>query len=543
MDSISQIIKTESNGGTSTCITLDGKSITCQPGIKIIDSKFLNVARNSGWFISYAQFHDMDDIADIVLDYAEYEAVDKAILQMCTRLFVAEIKREGKEVTYLKTEQKEELAKMILQQIFQQARPEGFLVLRLNRDLPFKGHVRVKEEISHIKKTGTFPPIFVKYSAMEKILRSKNILSEECNKNGMELSFQTASEKSLPSTSSIFGTDFDNLSKKILKMEFETGIIKDDLETFLEKNSVECADQETLNNIVSQLENSIREQIQLRSELETKKIKTNHSHLQVQDYIKSQEEHIISLHKKIEEKQVELNTNNDLLEHLSSEQTKFEDGKQKEVLELTVKIREVEDKLLKVKKERQDMIPLQDTIELEEEKIELQKRKEELEELLRQERFKAKQLKDQFEELSDETATLRNTISELNDSFGAAKRELQLKTAETKTLKTEMSTLEQQIDKIKQIGKLSEVLSEETEIAEEVVSLGSLRLKTRKLPKLEHQDVLGLLDQTKSSVATVAAISHKEVTNLLPKWASGSNASDFVRKVKKGVEVQLQARF
>ena len=518
-------------GKATTSTTVDGKIISCQPGLKLVDQTYLNFARNSGWFLSYAQIAPFIDDSDYVLDFANFDAIDNTLNRLATRIFIFESKTQKKIVAHLDTETKGKIRKGFIEHLFGD-NTDGFFVLRLFRDLPFQGGNKVKQELGMMKKSCVCLPAYVTSAAMEKL--SRDNVSSLLAYEGLKLTFETTVKEEMTSSDSIFGPDFNALCDKIAKIELETNLYKEDLEIFMEKTASGNSDLRVLENIISQLDQSVLEQNKLRSELESKKVKTNHSHLKVQDFINKQEVLIDDLHKQIKEKENDLKAKNEILSNLIEEQNKSQAEHEEKTKELCVKIESIETQLQKVKAENREMVPLKDTLALEEERVSLEKRKNEVKDLLQKEKFETKKMKNQLNELVEETKELRESLATLRNEQEDAQTALDAKVKENIQLKNQLSNFSHQIQKIKDIGKLSDILTEETEIAEEVASLESIRLKTKKQPRLDVQDVVGLLDQTKISTTTaVSAITHKEVTNLLPKWESGSGTNDFIRKVKK----------
>ena len=137
MELIKSILGVESSGGTETPARIEEKSIKCQPGVRLHDKEGLKAARCTGWIFSYDTIKYFIGQDHYELDYAFYDAIDKKLERFCQRLVMVESKRKGIDVTQFSAEGKNELCKLVMQQLFGEERPTGLFVMRLHRKLNY----------------------------------------------------------------------------------------------------------------------------------------------------------------------------------------------------------------------------------------------------------------------------------------------------------------------------------------------------------------------------------------------------------------------
>ena len=530
MELIKSIFGAEKQGGSEIPTRIDGKALKCLPGVRIASKEYIKEARNTGWFCSYDAIKETLNNSEYVLDFASFEALNNKIERFCTRLVMIEAKNRNQELTQLTPDARVELRKLIMSQLFKNENPSGFFVLRLKKDLQYMGSEKVKEEMERVKSLKVMPPVYIKYSAVEKLVRQGYFVEEDENDASMTLSFNTSTRRNSTSTTSVFGTDFEFLELAISKIELENSVVKEDLESFLDKTNTQTADVDSLKEIVNKLDNNINDQTSLRSQLEIKRMTTNQTQLQIQNFLSEQNETIASLQQEIDLKRKELDEKNILLEKITASKLSKETEHAEIVENLTNEIKLVESSLLKLKEENKEMVPLSETIAIQNEQLELEEKKLKAEAALKKEKLRSRNLKKEHVDLLNETENLKGKLETLTVDFNMATTTLNQKKAENLSMNEEIKRLNDKLNRVKQVSKLSQSLSEEVSTAEECLS-------TVERPKLKRQmkveDVTHLVSETKAAISHVSAVTNKEITQLLPKWSSGTNTSDFIRKIRK----------
>ena len=532
MELIKSIFGAERQGGSEIPTRIDGKALKCLPGVRIAGKESIKEARNTGWFCSYDAIKETLNTTDYVIDYAKFEALDNKIDRFCTRLVMIEAKNRNQELTQLTPDAKTELRKLILTQIFGNDRPSGFFVLRLKKDLQYMGSEKVKVEMEKVKSLGVMPPVYIKYSAVEKLVRQGLFVQEDETDASMTLSFNTSTCKNSTSTTSAFGTDFEFLELAISKIELDNSVVKEDLENFLDKTTTQTANVDSLKEIVDKLDTNIADQNGLRAQLEIKRMTTNQTQLQIQHVLSDQNDTIAALQHEINLKRSELEEKNVLLENITASKIAKEVEHEEIVRNLTNEIKMVESALRKVKEENKEMVPMSETIAIQNEQLELKEKKSNAEAALKKEKLRSRNLKKEHADLLNETEDLKGKLETLNEKFDQAMTTLNKKEAESLSMNEEIKKLNDKLNRVKKVSELSQSLSEEVSTADELLSTSKLeRPKLKRQMKVE--DVTHLVSETREAISHVSAVTNKEITQLLPKWSSGTNTSDFIRKIKK----------
>ena len=508
------------------------ENVTHDSGIHIFDEKGVKAAKSVGWIIAYKNLEQYLNHEDFEIDLARFDAIDTKLTRFAMRLVRNDAERKNQKLPDLN--EKENVTKMIMTKIFGSSYEyEPILVLRLKRENKFRGTSAAKIKIENLQKNKKVSPAYVTSGAISKLFR---IIDDplQLDQDAEALKFETTTTAQSTGLDQ-FGPDFGDLELNLSVIASDQSFLREDLQSIRDKSLLGLGDETAIDEIEEKLNQTMTTTAELQILLENKTQNTNEAHLQVREHCIMQKLKIEALEKTLKDEGKELELKNAKIKGLERDQEtlKFEyDG---QIASLENEIEKISELLEKSNKQKLESIPLAESQQLEEENLALLEKKKELEKQIRFQKLKMKNIKSEADLQKKEKEKLENNVKDLKTKLEATKSDLDVKVANNKDLERKINDLNVTVAKLGTISARNRQLSTESEKASEIISsFGSpKRPKLIRQSKIETSNVTDLFPSTEVMQTTLATISSKDVTSVLPKYTAGHSTPDYVSKIKK----------
>lgn len=534
-----------------------GKNVIIAPGIRMEDKMGYECARKSGWIMNYKTLQVLAD-SNYIWDLKIGDANDM-FLYFSTAVLRLYANRKNAKVNM----EKEQRAK-IVDQIFDQLLSNtelskdtiavtGYLVLRYHREQRTTPQSVVTEAIGKYVSMGVMPPVIITPQAVEHIKRTHDLLKLEKEEGHASVLFQPEVK---PTTSTQIEDDLNaschELEDEYSAIEFEQDAIRGEITSFLEKTICDVADTNDLNEIVTNLNDTLSQQRRLVIDTNSKKAELDQLRNAIREKFLEYENEISELKQLIGNKDSQLQQKGNEIEEMQADITTTNNERQTEIVKLELEISKMESKQAK-QREEGVRIPVsvlneaEEKISSYEEEIETRKAKE-------------AKLRQRLNRINKDCEDAINTKTIKMEALELEKTVL---TAELKSHKQQLETQEQNL--VKKEAEKQSLRELNISLSNRMIELNSKTLelaalqkvaddsekaisKSPKFSKLKRQDAISddtvktsdiynMLSTEHEPTALIATMTLKEATSMVPRWQSHDNIATYCKKIKNAWEL------
>ena len=255
---------------TPSEVELNGRTVKCAPGLRILDKKGVSCARRQGWLMSYESIKAYTS-GDCCLDWITHSGLRQNFYRLSNALIQLESDRKNLKVIW-GPDERHHFAGTILEELISSVGSskddlcmDGIPILRLKRDPPFCPEGDLKVKMNEYSRKGFIPPVYVLNTAMEFLNRTTDLLSNEAADSNSTLLIEP-SQTNAQSTG--VGTFLDqslsDFSCDLSHIEFKLQSGQDEVQSYIERRQHNLTVDGELESISSKLDETLREQSALQ---------------------------------------------------------------------------------------------------------------------------------------------------------------------------------------------------------------------------------------------------------------------------------------
>ena len=536
---------------TSSKVELNGRTVKCAPGLRILDKKGVSCARRQGWLMSYESIKAYTS-GDCRLDWITHAGLRQNFHRLSNALIQLESERKRLKVIW-GPDERHHFAETILEQLISSVGSskddlcmDGIPVLRLKRDLPFYSEDDLKVKLDEYSRKGFIPPVYVLNTAMEFLNRNTDLLSNEVVDSNSTLLIEPSNTRAQSTGVGTFlDQSLNDFSCDLSHIEFKLQSGQDEVQSFIERRQHNLTTDGELESISSKLNETLREQSVLQEKVATTQVSVSNLQNSLVEQRVADEAEKTRLMQTIADREREITEKDAEIDIVKQELLEIKQEHKTEMSKLELENEKVQEQLHDVKKASLHSVPVDDFNELQSKIEDLEHDRTALASKLASEKIKAKRsdqhLKDRIEQLSRKEEHLTKVKKELTNDLNESKKriaqvdwELLQKREQLNTLERQNAKLEASISRMRSLKARSKQLSQESDQANELNRSMTEAETSSPRPSLARQDAIEALELLSPSKPAnlVAALTTKEITTHLPKWADGESMRKFCRKIE-----------
>ena len=547
------------NVTSGATVTIGGKQVRACPGIRLEDHAGLKCARQSGWIISYDTLLSLVD-DNYFWDIKTEDSLEPIFSHFSNAILRLQAERNKDAKIKLTPEERAAVVGQIFDQLLANSELNkrdvtsiGYLVLRFKLELRTTAEKTVNDTIHNYAKRGAIPPVIVTPQAMEFLFRNHQLI--ELDNPNKSLIFAPTLQPIMQSTRNEEADYHPDIDEQLSEISFNQDSIRGAINTFLDKTVVDLGDNEELQEIVSDLNDTVNKQRQLIICVSEKHNKTDVLKDALEQRFREQHHDINTLKQELSEQQNQLAQKSNEIDDkdVQISELKLEYESKIDVLETEIQNYQEKQHASGLQVPLEDLTKVEDEladreVELKERRTEHQKLKSRIKHLRSELNQKVDEMQRQSDSLVQQKDALQSQVSNNATIILAKEEALANVRADNVKLELEKTELQEKINKLNlsmdALNKRSDTAVRATRTIATSPGYKKLSRKlSRKLSLLDSDDEMDIsnvgnfLKSAPEQRSVIAALSTKEVANFIPRWGTDDNIVAYCKKIENAWEL------
>ena len=417
---------------TTSNVVLNGVTVKCAPGLRILDEKGISCARRSGWLMSYESILP-HLTSECCLDWITHGGLRQNFYRLSNALIQLESDRKQLKVTW-GPDERHKFAETILDELITSVGStkadicnDGMLVLRLERDATFASQNDLKDKMKEYSRKGFIPPVYVLNTAVEFLNRKTNLLSHEATNSNTTLLIEPSSTNAQSTGVGTFlDQSLNDFSCDLSHIEFTLQSGQDEVQSYIERRQHNLTVEGELESMSSKLEQTLLEQSHVQQKVSAHQASISNLQESLRLQLMANEEEKERLLQTIADREREITAKGIEIDDVKQELLEIKKEHQDQVSQLVSDKEKVLEELHDVKQTSSFSVPMSDFNELQSKVEDLDESRKNLASKLAVEKMKSKrseqQLKDRIEQLSRKEEHLAKRKTELKSDLHESKK-------------------------------------------------------------------------------------------------------------------------
>ena len=534
---------------SASTVTINGQQAQACPGIRLEDKAGLRCARKSGWIISYDTLLPLVD-NNYFWDIKTEDALEPIFSHFSTAILRLQAERNKNAKIKVTTEERNLIVGQIFDQLLgssninrRDVETTGYIVLRFKLELRTTRDKTVNDTIAAYLKRGAIPPVIVTPQAMEYLSRNHNLV--EIDDPNKSLIFAPNLQPIMQSTRNDQEDYSMDINEQISEITFNQDSIRGAINTYLDKTVVDLGGQDELQEIVTDMNETVSKQRELIISVSERHNKTDTLKIALEQKYREQHNDIEALKQEISDQQRVLSQKTNEIEDkdLKISELKIEYEAKIDALESDVQEYQEREHSSGLKVPMEDLTKVEDEladreVQIKEHRSEKQKLKTQIKHLKKEMNSKVEELQAESCSLTERKDVLEQQVRNNEKSLRAKEEEYANLKAENVKLELERTELEEKVNKLNlSMAELSKRSDTAVRATRDMATSPRYKKLSRKLSlrdsddELEISHVGDLLKPSKVDNPIVATLSTKEASNLVPRWGTDDNIVAYCQKI------------